>query len=253
MNNNGACSSYVTYSPEDGTPRELCTSRGHITWCMSTTVLTKPGLLVKLPFAPVVNGSLFFRHSFPDRCTTCLISTVDPDRFDRRLREVFCSRPDIESNKSAPPDPFILLSLLLDHFSMQMEGQRGVMDNHICKQEARFKHEVYGSFQKIGLAKAEEYAQAKGLLHKTEQSMVIMERCLEFQVELANFLLAQHAQLAGLERQHSSVGSGIGTDISQFSRVDTSLSLSTSLSHSRLEQVRVMSKRIQIQLKVVSL
>jgi len=86
------------------------------------------GLLVKLPNALFVNGSFFFRYSFADNCTTCLASIVNAANLDGRLREVFRSETPDEAPCTRRPDPFIFLSLLFEHFSMQMEDERESMD-----------------------------------------------------------------------------------------------------------------------------
>jgi hypothetical protein len=213
--------------------------------------MEKKGLLLKLPRAFVVNGSFFFRYSFADNCTTCLASIVNSAKFDARLRDVFPSETADEAPRICRPDPFIFLSLLFEHFSMQLEDERESMDQRVCVQECRSGIKVHSSFQNIGQAKIGEYAIVKRELHLTEASMAILLSVLGFQVQLADFLQAEHARLAKLDREYP-LPRGATLEISEFARVDGSLSINANLARCRLEQVRVLSTRIQIQLRLVS-
>lgn len=209
------------------------------------------GLLLKLPNAFLVNGSFFFRYSFADGCTTCLASIVNSAKFDGRLREVFPSETPDGAPRICRPDPFIFLSLLFEHFSIQMEDERESMDQRVCVQESRSGVKVHAGFQNIGQAKIGEYAIVKRDLHLTEASMAILLSILEFQVQLADFLLAEHAKLAKLDKAYP-LPRGATLEISEFARVDGSLNINASLARCRLEQVRVLSTRVQIQLRLVS-
>jgi hypothetical protein len=102
--------------------------------------------------------------------------------------------PD-EAPRIRRPDPFIFLSLLFEHFSTQMEEQRESMDRRVCVQESRSGVKVHAGFQNIGQAKIGEYTIVKRDLHLTEASMAILLSILEFQEQLAGFLLAEHAKL----------------------------------------------------------
>jgi hypothetical protein len=208
------------------------------------------GLLLKLPNGYFVNGSFFFRYSFADNCTICLASIVNSADFDVRLREVFSRETSDEAPRIRRPDPFIFLSLLFEHFSMQMENERESMDRRVCVQESRSGVKVHAGFQNIGQAKIGEYAIVKRDLHLTEASMAILLSILEFQEQLADFLLAEHAKLAKLDKEYP-LPRGATLEISEFARVDASLSLTASMARCRLEQVRVLSKRVQIQLRLV--
>jgi len=127
--NNGAYGSFVTYSPGSGTPKELCEFMAFMQ-PLPTAVLTHmgKGLFLKLPNAFSVNGSFFFRYSFTDNCTIYLASIANSANFDGRLRGVFPSETPDEAPRIRRPDPFIFLSLLFEHFSMQMEDERESMD-----------------------------------------------------------------------------------------------------------------------------
>jgi hypothetical protein len=134
---------------------------------------------------------------------------------------------------------------------MQMEDERESMDQQVCVQESRSGVKVHTHFQNIGQAKIGEYAIVKRNLHLTEASMAILLSTLEFQVQLADFLLAEHARLAKLDKEYPLPG-GATLEISEFARVDSSLSINANLARCRLEQVRVLSTRVQIQLRLVS-
>ena len=134
---------------------------------------------------------------------------------------------------------------------MQLEDERESMDQRVCVQECRSGIKVHSSFQNIGQAKIGEYAIVKRELHLTEASMAILLSVLEFQVQLADFLQAEHARLAKLDKEYP-LPRGATLEISEFARVDGSLSINANLARCRLEQVRVLSTRIQIQLRLVS-
>src|SRR6202034_3514017 len=114
-------------------------------------------------------------------------SIVNSAKFDARLRDVFPSEAADEAPRICRPDPFIFLSLLFEHFSMQLEDERESMDQRVCVQECRSGIKVHSSFQNIGEAKIGEYAIVKRELHLTEASMAILLSVLGFQVQLADF------------------------------------------------------------------
>jgi hypothetical protein len=132
-----------------------------------------------------------------------------------------------------------------------MEDERESMDQRVCVQESRSGVKVHSRFQNIGRTKIGEYAIVKRDLHLTEASMAILLSILEFQEQLADFLLAEHAKLAKLDKEYP-LPRGQQLEISEFARVDASLSINANMARCRLEQVRVLSKRVQIQLRLVS-
>ena len=134
---------------------------------------------------------------------------------------------------------------------MQMEDERESMDQQVCVQECASGIKVHSGFQNIGQAKIGEYAIVKRDLHLTEASMAILLSILKFHEQLADFLLAEHASLAMLDREYP-LPRGATLEISEFARVDGSLNVNASLARCRLEQVRTLSTRIQIQLRLVS-
>lgn len=205
---------------------------------------------MKLPSVPIPNGSFFFRYSFTDGCTTCLVSTTEEIEFDGRLREVFYRRSSDKANQMLRPDPFILLSLLFEHLSMQMEAEREFMDRRVCIQESRSGVKVHAGFKSVGQAKIGEYVFVKRDLHLIEASIAILQRALEFHVELAQFLSAEHGNFVKLNGE-CQFPSGATYDMSELARVNASLSINASLARCRLDQVGVLSKRVQIQLRLV--
>lgn len=148
-------------------------------------------------------------------------------------------------------DPFVVLSAILDDYSVSMEEERQIMDERTCRHEARAGVAVTNYEYSIQ-ASINDYAALKIDLHTFDATLILLERMLEFQVELADFLLLQHQKLHSLRCNENVGGHHRNLDIAAYEKVEASLQLSASMSRSRLSQVKTLSKRIHIQLSVVA-
>jgi hypothetical protein len=206
---------------------------------------------VKLPYGPLVNGSLMFRYSFEDDCATCLLSTTSAQKLSDRFMELVQPRTSKDGEHPSQPDATVVLSLFLEHISVQMEDERGRMDNRVCAQESKTGVALH-NFEARRRAKISEYAIVKRDLHMLEGLLAMFEHMLAFQAELSAFLVEEHLRLSRLRQQGPNRWKNSPEDAPQTDYIQASLRINASMAKWRLEQVKVLSKRIQIQLKVVS-
>jgi hypothetical protein len=192
-----------------------------------------------------------FRYSFQDNCATCLLASGGAWDFADRFMELDSPDHSKVSGSSSPMDPFIILSLFLEHVSAQMEDDRIAVDRRVCRQESKSGVALH-NFNAGGRAKITEYAIVKRDLHMLEGLLSMFEHMLSFHAELSTFLVQEHLKFCELRREEA-IRRGYGLeDASQQDCIQASMCINASMAKWRLEQVRVLSRRIQIQLRVVS-
>ncbi|KAI9773483.1 MAG: hypothetical protein M1835_006160 [Candelina submexicana] len=155
------------------------------------------------------------------------------------------------TSKSSTRDPFLILSIALSDYGSWMESERRSLDDSVLHFEAKTGMGALIYDESERAAAAEHTALVKDL-HLCEGLLIMFERIVEFQVRWIEFMQKQHDTLNELR-----LGTSILRDMKQIDRpgnhkVTTSLELSASFSRERLEQVRTLKSRIQIQLSVVA-
>ena len=165
--------------------------------------------------------------------------------------ELVRPRNSTKGEQAFQPNAFVVLSLFLEHISMGMEEERAHMDRRVCARESKTGVAVH-NINAQQRAKITEYVVMKKDLHMLEGLLAIFEHMLAFQAELAAFLSDEHIKFCQLRRQSASQAKNPPEDASQIGCIQASLRINASMAKWRLEQVRVLSKRVQIQLKVVS-
>lgn len=234
---NGVFSSYMTHDSDE-------------------RILQDYYMLVKLPFGPHVNGSLMFRHSFKDDHTDCIVSVQGAWTFCERFAEFDLTKClEARANNASPrADPFLILALAMEHISTCVERERADIDRRVCLQEGKSGVALH-NFNARGRAKVTEYAVVLRDLHMLEGLLSMFEHILSFQVEFSSFLVQEFRtfcqfRLQDGERRGINLGSN-PEDVAQRDHVQASLSNQASKARWRSELVKVLSKRIQIQIKVV--
>ncbi len=131
-----------------------------------------------------------------------------------------------------------------------MEEERGTLDDEVKHLEAKtgMCAHIYDESQR---AVATEHAALHKDLHVCEGLLTAFERTIEFQVRWIEYLQRQHDTLNELRLGTSNIRAMDPIDRTGIQKVVVSLELSASLSRERLEQVRTLKSRIQIQLSVV--
>jgi hypothetical protein len=198
-----------------------------------------------------------FHHSFKDNRTDCILSVDDASTFCDRFAELDSTKClETRANKASPlTDPFLILALALEHISTYMEDERAEVDRRVCLQEGKSGVALH-NFNSRGRAKVTEYSVVMKDLHIIESLLNVFEHMLLFQVELSTFLIHEHRKLCQLRRQDAERrGTSLGSDpedTAQRDHIQASLDGQASKARWRSEQVKVLSKRIQTQIKVVS-
>ena len=198
-----------------------------------------------------------FRHSFKDNRADCILSVDGAWTFCDRFKEFDATTClETRANKaSSPSDPFLILSLALEHISTSMEDERADIDRRVCLQEGKSGITLH-NFSFRGQADVREYAVVLRDLHMLESLISMFEHMLLFQVELSAFLTQEYRRLCQLRQQDAERrGVTLGSDpenTAQRDHMQASLDSQVSKARWRLEQVKVLSKRVQIQIKVVS-
>lgn len=198
-----------------------------------------------------------FRHSLKDNRTDCILSLDDASTFCDRFTELDSIKCLGSRANRAPPlaDPFLILALLLEHISTYVEDERADIDRRVCLQEGKSGIALH-TLNARGRAKVTEYAVVMRDLHMLESLLNVFELVLSFQVELSKFLIQEYRKFCQLRRQDAE-GRGINLgsdpeDTAQKDHIQASLDGQASKAGWRSEQVKVLSKRVQTQIKVVS-
>jgi hypothetical protein len=198
-----------------------------------------------------------FRHSFKDNRAHCILSVDGARTFCDRFTELDSTKClGTQANTASPSaDPFLIVALALQHISTSMEVERANIDRRVCLQEGKSGVALH-SFNVRGRANVTEYAAVMRDLHMLESLLSMFEHMLLFQVQLSTFLILEYQKLYQLRRQDAERrGIDLGPDseeVVQRDHIKASLDGQASKVRWRSEQVKVLSKRVQIQIKVVS-
>ena len=131
-----------------------------------------------------------------------------------------------------------------------MEDERRLLDNLTLTFEKRSGITVHTQDKNLQTSIA-EYAIVKNHLHKSEVHFSMMELTLLFQLKLLNFLLSEEQVYQQMLRARSGA---FQASISPDTRpLRGAFLLLVSQAESRLDQFRLLMRRIQIQLGVVRL
>jgi hypothetical protein len=204
--------------------------------------------MVKFPFGPFANGSLFWRHSSSTGHTLCIITTTRSQVLVEGLYDIF--------SNTAPtkPHPFVPVSAMLEHFRISNDDDRNDIDNTVCRIENRSGVSLH-NFGSRTRAKIGEYALLQRELHMQDALIVMADHCFSFCASFAEFVVIEEAKFARmLELRHARQSlKGLPIDGSgEADYVRASLTLNASMATWTLEQLRALEKRLKVQLRVVS-
>ena len=192
-----------------------------------------------------------FRYDFQDAQATCLLSASNAAVLAGRFMETDSLGNSHPTGKFSQLDPFVILSLFLEHISAQMEDSRHDVDRQVCMLESKSGVALH-NFNARGRAKITEYAILKRDLHMLEGLLSMFEHMLSFQAELSAFLVQEHSKFSELRKEDAARRGHRLDNASQQECIQASLRINASMAKWRLEQVQVLGRRIQIQLRVVS-
>ena len=197
-----------------------------------------------------MNASMLFHHDFRSNLTKCIISTNKYRESD--LSNIFL---ELATHSSKPPSPFVIIALFAEYASTEFENERKHLDTDVCLAEAQSGVTVHNIG--AGRAKVTEYASVKKELHIIESLLSMQEHILAYQAKLAEFLVEMHSRFSKIQRveiyrKKGKKGNG-DVDVLQDDHLHGELALNASMAKWRVEQSRVLIKRINIQLEVVNL
>lgn len=208
--------------------------------------------MVKFPFGPFANGSLFLHHSLSTGNTTCIISTTRAQILVERLFDMFSNTA---LNASKAHHPFIPIGALLEHFRISNDEDRNDIDNSVCRIENRSGVSLH-NFGSRTRAKIGEYALLQRELHMQDALIIMADHCFSFCAKFSEFMVAEEEKFAELlSRRRAKESRGMVTSAAQGEHADfvrASLRLNASMSTWTLEQLRALEKRLKVQLRVVS-
>ncbi|KAI9803769.1 MAG: hypothetical protein M1825_001649 [Sarcosagium campestre] len=229
-NNNGVETAFVEQCAEDSDAGIL-----HISF--------------RLPVTPSVNGCVYYQYRVRDGSMLCLIFGNNLDAIKLRFMEIFSHSG---RGGSSSRDPFLILASLIAIYSASIERYRGEMDAVVRRQEARTGVTAHrGDFTLR--AATREYGTLAKDMRVDELFLLFLEKTIEYQIQLTDFLSDQHANLMTLESKYARSEQSRSGVPDLGTKVASSLRTSASFSRNRLTQVRTLSRRIQIQLSLVSI
>lgn len=207
--------------------------------------------MVKFPFGPFANGSLFLHHSLSTGNTTYIITTTRAQILAERLFDMF-SNTTLTPSK---PHPFIPIGALLEHFRISNDDDRNDIDNSVCRIENRSGVSLH-NFGSRTRAKIGEYALLQRELHMQDALIIMADHCFSFCARVFEFVITEEEKFAELlSRRRAKEARGTATSAAQGEQADfvrASLRLNASMSTWTLEQLRALEKRLKVQLRVVS-
>jgi hypothetical protein len=205
-----------------------------------------PDLFLKHPTSISLSSAIYFRYHFRAKAVTVMIFGTYLVEIENRLLQMF-------SQKSPAPmqgkdDPFVVLSAVTAEYSSMMEYERRTLDFSVRDQESKTGATAL-IYDESLRAQATEYGDLVRALHVTEGLVMFFQRSLDYQVGLLKFLEERHRQFQTLSLSY---GENVERNPMTL-RVGDSLRQSLSLTTHRLEQVKTLDRRIQIQIGVVGL
>lgn len=209
-------------------------------------------IMIKLP-SSFLNSTIYFRYDLSTGRSVCLLMGNRTQGVVSALQQTFASQgPDNTRSNPRPASPFQILNIVMSEYVALMEPERQFLDVRVRELEAKTGMSAH-IFDDSQRAIADEYSALQKDLHVCEGLLAFFERTTQFQVGLTEWLQAQHAALNEIRFgtcqiiKMTPAGRPIEEEV-----VASSLSLCTSFSRERLEQVRTLRNRIQIQLSVVA-
>jgi hypothetical protein len=204
----------------------------------------KSGLFLKHPNSSFLNAAIYFHYDFGAKTVILMVFGSYLVEIESRLLQLF--PPGRTVPMSGRDDPFVVITAVMAEYSSMMEYERRRLDFSVRDQES--KTGVTAHFYDESLrAQATEYGDLIRALRLVEGYVMSFARILDFQVGLLRFLEEQHMRFQTLSQ---SCGENVERNPMTL-RVGDSLQQSLSLTTHRLEQVKTLDRRIQIQLGVV--
>lgn len=205
-------------------------------------------MYVKMPWAPALNGSLYFKHDLAASSTKMVI-VFDDYIFDR-LKEVFRRKSPYDSTVPMLKDPFTALTTIIAESVVLLEKQRDVLDTEVQEREASTGVTPMAWKMRTEVP-IDAYPPLFDMLHLCQQDLMFMERTIDFQVQLIQFLQEQHRELTDMRLLVASSDTERSSIRSQAQKIINSFAMSASQIHHMLSQVGTLSLRIRIQLGIV--
>ncbi|KIW63289.1 hypothetical protein, variant [Phialophora macrospora] len=203
--------------------------------------------MVKFPFGPFSNGSLFMCHALATGHTTCIISATRAQILVERLFDVFTHSPP--SSNSSSPYAFIPVAVLLEHIRIADEDDRHDIDQSVCRIENRSGVSLH-NFGSRTRAKIGEYALLQRELHMQDALIIMAEHCFSFHAKFATFAIGEERAFSDLLSTRPEKDRG-PFQREQADYVRASLTLNASMSTWTLEQLHALEKRLKVQLQVI--
>lgn len=227
--NNGVCTAFLGHPTASGIPKSL-------------------ELYVKVPIAPALNGSFYFKHDLETSNTKMTI--VFDDHVLKRLEEVLQQSRPYNPTSMTVKDPFITLTAIVSESVAMLEEQRNALDAEVSTREASTGVTLVTWTLRKQIS-IDAYPPLFDMLHLCQQELMYMERTLEFEVHLIAFLREQHDTLTQMRLQNTSSEDAKMAIRAQAQKITNSFSMSASQIQHMLNQVRTLSLRIRIQLGIV--
>jgi hypothetical protein len=205
--------------------------------------------------APALNGVIYFRYNLMSKNAICLVFGMFTVQLERCLQQIFAGNSSLIFQGLAGNDPFIILSAIFAEYSSILEHERRLLDKSVQLKEAKTGLTAHYHDDSLR-ASAAQYASLTGQFHLCESFLMFFERTVEYQVGCIEFLQDQHSVLNTLRSEALALehpGTSMPTNHSYSHKVRDSLNLSLTFSRHRLNQVKELSRRMQIQLSVVSI
>lgn len=205
-----------------------------------------PDLFLKHPTSKFLNSAIYFRYSFRAKAVTVMVFGTYLLEIKNRLLQMFPQ--ESPAPMQGKDDPFVVLSAIMAEYSSMMEYERRTLDFSVRDQESKTgaTAHIYDESLRV---QAAEYGDLVRALHVIDGLVMIFQRTLDYQVGLLKFLEEQHGQFQTLSLSYSENAERNPMTL----RVGDSLRQSLSLATHRLEQVKTLDRRIQIQIGVVGL
>jgi hypothetical protein len=225
-NNNGICTGLWSLDEEIGNINRL-------------------ELFIKIPFAPAINGGIYFSHDIRPAITKIMI--IFEEGIVHRLKEVLGKARGKDSG--AFSDPFLVLAAVITESVIVLEEHRRNVNEEVQSREAATGVTLI-SWHLGQKAAIEDYPLLFDLLHLCQQELMYMECSIQYLTHLVKELQEQHNSLLNLR-----IAAAKDNDKTKIRLQGQKVINSFKLSQSQIKymdyQVRTLSLRIRIQLSIV--
>ena len=178
--------------------------------------------------------------------STILIIGRHPELYQKRLQQIISTA----STASLCRDPFVIVAAIIAELSTLLEEDRRFRDREVQAEEGKTG---FAPMRVTPSLKLDNFARGSTRsLHLVATELQFLQRAVDFQIGLIDFLISQHDKLTTIRKSKfaNSLDDQAAIEVAT-ERTRRSLDLTLSSTRTRLKQIMDLTYRITAQIKIV--